>query len=117
MSDATRPLYVISVVAEITGLHPQTLRNYERAGLISPQRTKGGARRFSDYDLALLSRIHELASLGMNMAAITRVIALERRIAELEQRLFSDVEAVHRSYRRDLVPLYVTKLPATSNTP
>jgi MerR family transcriptional regulator/heat shock protein HspR len=110
-------LYVISVVAEITGLHPQTLRNYERAGLITPQRTKGGARRFSDHDLALLSRIHELATLGMNMAAITRVIALERHIAELEQRLLSDVEAVHRHYRRDLVPLYRTQLPNGSNTP
>ena len=106
MSDTNRPLYVISVVAEITGLHPQTLRNYERAGLISPQRTQGGARRFSDRDLALLSRIHELASVGMNMAAITRVIALESRVAELEERLQRDVEAVHRSYRRDLVPLF-----------
>jgi MerR family transcriptional regulator/heat shock protein HspR len=117
MSDTSRPLYVISVVAEITGLHPQTLRNYERAGLISPVRTKGGARRFSDKDLALLSRIHELASVGMNMAAITRIIALEHRVIELENRLRSDIEAVHRSYRRDLVPLFEAKAPANQNTP
>ncbi|MEZ5171373.1 MAG: MerR family transcriptional regulator [Acidimicrobiia bacterium] len=120
-----RALYVISVAADLAGLHPQTLRLYERKGLIEPERTGGRSRRYSDADVALLARIQELTSEGLNLAGVQRVLQLEeelaavkQRVAELRRRLrdvqreaAEEIESVHRSYRRDLVPVNRTRLP------
>jgi len=113
MNDRTHhPVYVISVFAELAGVHPQTLRNYERSGLLSPQRTSGGSRRFSEQDLAALRRIQELTSEGVNLEGVKRILALESQLAELSGRVAAtsaearrDVEEAHRHYRRDLVPV------------
>ena len=80
-------VYVISIAAELSGMHPQTLRIYERKGLLSPERTGGGSRRYSDEDVALLRRISELTSEGMNLVGVKRILDLERRIAKLEAEL------------------------------
>lgn len=108
-----RAVYVISVAAELAGMHPQTLRIYERKGLVDPARTGGGSRRYSDADIALLNRIQELTTDGLNLAGVKRVLELEARVAELEARLAeaerrtaSAVENAHREHRRDLVPLH-----------
>ncbi len=82
-----RAVYVISVAAELAGMHPQTLRIYERKGLLEPARTPGGSRRYSDADLALLERIAELTAEGINLAGVQRVLELEQRIAELSEQL------------------------------
>jgi MerR family transcriptional regulator, heat shock protein HspR len=107
-----RAVYVISVAAELAGVHPQTLRIYERKGLLDPARTGGGSRRYSEADIARLQRIQELTTEGLNLAGVKRVLELEeeaRRLqAELERlgaELTARVEATHRHYRRDLVPL------------
>jgi len=85
----TRAVYVISVAAELAGMHPQTLRIYERRGLVNPARTEGGNRRYSDADIAILKRISELTDEGMNLEGIRRVMHLEienaRLRAEVEQ--------------------------------
>ena len=106
-------VYVISVAAELAGVHPQTLRIYERKGLVDPARTGGGSRRYSDADIALLQRIQELTNEGLNLAGVKRVLGLEQRIANLEAELdqarsevAAAVDDVHRQYRRDLVPLH-----------
>jgi MerR family transcriptional regulator, heat shock protein HspR len=83
-SRSTRGLYGISVTAELSGLGPQTLRLYERHGLLTPQRTAGGTRRYSDDDLATLQRITELTDEGVNLAAVARILELEARNAALE---------------------------------
>jgi len=107
-----RAVYVISVFAEIAGVHPQTLRNYERSGLLNPQRTSGGSRRFSDADLAALRRIQELTNEGVNLEGVKRIMLLEERLAALAGELENarheartDVAETHRRYRRDLVPV------------
>ena len=112
MSDTQRAIYVISVFAELAGVHPQTLRNYERTGLLRPQRTSGGSRRFSDEDLAALRRIQELTAEGVNLEGVKRILRLERELddarRELRARLDDSrrtVESTHRQYRRDLVPV------------
>ncbi len=97
-------MYVISVAAELTGMHPQTLRIYERKGLVHPARTGGGSRRYSDEDVALLRRIAELTSEGMNLVGVKRILDLERRVAELE----SELAGLRTKHRRDLVPLRQT---------
>ena len=108
-------VYVISVFAELAGVHPQTLRNYERTGLLSPQRTSGGSRRFSDADLVALRRIQELTTEGVNLEGVKRIMRLEAELAEAREQLSavvddarSNVEATHRHYRRDLVPVQNT---------
>jgi MerR family transcriptional regulator/heat shock protein HspR len=108
----THAVYVISVFAEIAGVHPQTLRNYERTGLLNPQRTSGGSRRFSDADLADLRRIQELTNEGVNLEGVKRILQLERENAALRQELEhrdaatrAQVAAVQRQFRRDLVPI------------
>jgi MerR family transcriptional regulator/heat shock protein HspR len=105
-------VYVISVFAELAGVHPQTLRNYERSGLLHPQRTSGGSRRFSEEDLAALRRIQELTNEGVNLEGVKRIMALEAQLDDLvvEIATLSDearrtVEQTHRLYRRDLVPV------------
>ena len=90
--DRERAVYVISVAAELVGVHPQTLRIYERRGLVAPARTTGGSRRYSDADIALLTRIQELTDEGLNLAGVQRVIALERTVAELKARLEAERE-------------------------
>jgi MerR family transcriptional regulator/heat shock protein HspR len=116
------------VAAELSGLHPQTLRVYESRGLVRPRRTPGGTRRYSDADIARLVKIATLTSeLGLNLAGVTQVVQLEdtveqltRRVAELEGQLFDaarqmrlELAQVHRSYRRDLVPYQPPKHPQT----
>ena len=105
-------VYVISVFAELAGVHPQTLRNYERSGLLSPQRTSGGSRRFSDEDLAALRRIQDLTNEGVNLEGVRRIMALEAQLAVVRAALEatmdearSNVAETHRHYRRDLVPV------------
>ncbi len=112
MPEYHQAVYVISVAAELAGVHPQTLRIYERKGLVDPGRTSGGSRRYSEADIVQLRRIQELTNDGLNLAGVKRVMALEARIAELTLHIqhLSDeaterVDEVHRQYRRDLVPL------------
>jgi len=109
----TRAVYVISVAAELAGMHPQTLRIYERRGLVTPARTDGGNRRYSDADIAILKRISELTDAGMNLEGIRRVMHLEienaRLRAELEQAREIAKHAIAAAEGRrsggDLVPL------------
>ena len=110
--DSKTAVFVISVAAELAGVHPQTLRIYERKGLLEPARTGGGSRRYSEEDINRLRRIQELTTEGLNLAGVRRVLELEARVAELEERVVTlqtaareAVERTHRSYRRDLVPL------------
>jgi MerR family transcriptional regulator/heat shock protein HspR len=108
----TQALYVISVAAELAGVHPQTLRIYERKGLVEPARTQGGSRRYSDDDIALLRRIQELTDDGLNLAGVKRVLELEAEVdrlrselAECEASAREAVQRTHRQYRRELVPV------------
>jgi MerR family transcriptional regulator/heat shock protein HspR len=80
------PVYVISVAAELTGLHPQTLRQYDRAGLVSPGRTGGGGRRYSLNDIELLRVVAELTSAGIGLEGVRRILALENQVAALRSR-------------------------------
>jgi MerR family transcriptional regulator, heat shock protein HspR len=108
----TQAVYVISVAAELAGMHPQTLRIYERRGLVLPARTQGGNRRYSDADIETLRRIAELASNGMNLEGIRKVMELEAENERLREQLAAArAEAANataeaeRRQRRDLVPL------------
>jgi MerR family transcriptional regulator/heat shock protein HspR len=119
MEPDSRALYVISVAAELAGVHPQTLRIYERKGLIEPQRTQGRSRRYSQRDIALLQHIQELTHAGVGLSGVERILELEReladaqrRVAELEAQVASGIVAIsdaveetHRQYRRELVPV------------
>jgi MerR family transcriptional regulator/heat shock protein HspR len=121
-----RAVYVISVAAELAGVHPQTLRIYERRGLLDPARTGGGSRRYSDDDISRLHHIQELTADGLNLEGVRRVLALEREVAELEQQISTlraelerareetreAVEQTHRLYRREIVPVGPGRLPA-----
>lgn len=82
----SRALYVISVAAELAGVHPQTLRIYERKGLIEPARTGGGSRRYSDRDIQLLRRVQELTAAGVSLAGVARVMRLEEELAKAKIR-------------------------------
>ena len=111
----TTAVYVISVAAELAGMHPQTLRIYERRGLVNPARTQGGNRRYSDADIETLLRIAQLAEQGMNLEGIRRVMELEFENARLRDELRSARLAAQnaavdaeRRQRRDLVPLRQT---------
>ena len=119
MHDQNRAVYVISVAAELAGVHPQTLRIYERKGLVDPARTGGGSRRYSQTDIDLLRRIQELTNEGLNLMGVQRVLELETELmaarAETEalreqaNRALADTRAAAaeqlRAQRRDLVPL------------
>jgi MerR family transcriptional regulator, heat shock protein HspR len=112
MRDPQRAVFVISVAAELAGVHPQTLRIYERKGLLDPARTGGGSRRYSEVDIDRLRRIQELTNEGLNLAGVKRVLELEALVDELHETLTRmqeetrhAVDAAHRTYRRDLVPL------------
>ena len=113
-----RAVYVISVAAELAGVHAQTLRIYERKGLVEPARTPGGSRRYSEIDIALLRRIQELTNEGLNLAGVKRVLDLEQRLIQLEVEMGelraaanATVMETHRQYRRDLVPLQQSVIP------
>jgi MerR family transcriptional regulator/heat shock protein HspR len=117
---ADRAVYVISVAAELAGIHPQTLRVYERKGLLDPARTSGGSRRFSERDLARLRHIQDLTASGVNLEGVRRILALETEVlrlhTELERTRDEAREAIartHRQYRRDLVPLSQAPVPVT----
>ncbi len=110
--DTTRAVYVISVAADQAGMHPQTLRIYERKGLLEPARTQGGSRRYSDEDIEMLQRIQDLTAEGHNLEGVRRILELEGEIEALQgqidalrQQAQQEVEDTHRQYRRDLVPV------------
>ncbi|MEA2844140.1 MAG: MerR family transcriptional regulator, heat shock protein HspR [Actinomycetota bacterium] len=118
MADSRRGVYVISVAAELAGMHPQTLRIYERRGLLDPARTGGGSRRYSERDIQQLRRINELTAAGLNLAGVKAVMELEDEVARLRKELAAAVkeaeeaaERIHRQYRRDLVPVRQTPAP------
>jgi MerR family transcriptional regulator, heat shock protein HspR len=117
-SPSARAVYVISVAAELAGVHPQTLRIYERRGLVDPARTGGGSRRYSERDLAQLRRIQDLTNNGLNLEGVRRVMELEDEVVRLRRELVraheETAEAVartHRQYRRDLVPVKNSPVP------
>jgi MerR family transcriptional regulator, heat shock protein HspR len=111
MSDE-RPRYMISVAAEIVGMHPQTLRIYETKGLIRPKRTAGNTRLYSEADVERLKLIQQLTTeLGLNLAGVEHVLRLEdelrrmhRRLERVQREMRRTIQEVHRQYRRDLVP-------------
>lgn len=94
--DRNRPLYMISVAAELAGVHPQTLRAYEQKGLVTPQRTSGNTRMYSQSDIDRLELIQELTNEGINLAGVMRILDLQNRLEESEQ----DRESLHRRVRR-----------------
>lgn len=112
MRHREQAVYVISVAAELAGMHPQTLRIYERRGLLTPARTTGGNRRYSDADIARLRRIAELASTGMNLEGIRHVMSLEAEVvrlrAEVDELRARLIETADRRGRGDIVPLRQT---------
>jgi MerR family transcriptional regulator, heat shock protein HspR len=103
---------MISVAADLVGMHPQTLRIYEQKGLVRPKRTAGNTRLYSERDVERLQLIQRLTTeLGLNLAGVEVVLGLEdqlrrmqARIEQLEHKLRQEVAEVHRQYRRDLVP-------------
>jgi MerR family transcriptional regulator, heat shock protein HspR len=109
--ERTHPRYMISVAADLVGMHPQTLRIYETKGLVRPKRTPGNTRLYSEADLERLRLIQRLTTeLGLNLAGVETVLRLEdelqrlqTRMARLERQLRDEVQRVHRQYRRELV--------------
>jgi MerR family transcriptional regulator, heat shock protein HspR len=107
-----RPRYMISVAADIVGMHPQTLRIYENKGLLRPKRTAGNTRLYSEADLERLRLIQRLTNdLGLNLAGVEQVLRLEdelermhRRLDRMEREMRKAIDQVHRQYRRELVP-------------
>jgi len=114
-----RPRYMISVAAELVGMHPQTLRMYEQKGLVRPKRTAGNTRLYSEADLERLRLIQRLTTeLGLNLAGVQTVLDLEEqlqrmqeRMERLEREMREAIAQVHRQYRRDLVLYDPTQLP------
>ena len=120
LSDKMKPVFMISVAAELAEMHPQTLRMYERRGLIRPQRSSKSTRLYSLEDVERLRRIQQLVGeCGLNLAGVERVLQMEEQLAQLQkeledlqtdmarlaERAREELEAVHRSYRKELVPL------------
>ncbi|WP_415975802.1 heat shock protein transcriptional repressor HspR [Rhodococcus sp. 077-4] len=108
-ADPDAQVFVISVAAQLAGMHAQTLRTYDRLGLVTPLRTTGGGRRYSARDVALLREVQRLSQdEGVNLAGIKRIIELTNQVEALQARiseLAQDLANVHASYRRDLVPI------------
>ncbi len=96
MNDKNRPLYMISVAAELAGVHPQTLRIYEQKGLVSPQRTSGNTRMYSQADIDRLQLINELTSEGINLAGVIRILDLKGRLDERDD----EIDSLHKRVRR-----------------
>ena len=115
-----RPMYMISIAAELAGMHPQTLRIYEQKGLVRPQRTAGNTRLYSDSDVERLRLIQRLTTeIGLNLAGVERGLAMEdelqrmrKRLERFEHEMRRTLEEVHRSYRRDLVVYRPPQPPA-----
>ena len=120
LDDRLRPVFMISVAAELAEMHPQTLRMYERRGLIRPKRSSKSTRLYSMDDVERLRRIQQLVSeCGLNLAGVERVLEMEEKLASMERRMEElradmdrlaeqariELESVHRSYRRELVPI------------
>jgi MerR family transcriptional regulator/heat shock protein HspR len=120
LDDKLRPVFMISVAAELAEMHPQTLRMYERRGLIRPKRSLKSTRLYSMDDVERLRRIQQLvAECGLNLAGVERVLEMEEKIANMERRLEelradmdrlteqarAELDSVHRSYRKELIPL------------
>ena len=120
---------MISVAAELAGMHPQTLRLYERRGLVRPQRTAKNTRRYSERDVERLQRIQELTELGLNLAGVERVLAMQEQLDIMAspddgapggswrrppRPMRREVERVERSHRMDLVPVSHTPRSSTS---
>jgi MerR family transcriptional regulator/heat shock protein HspR len=117
MSEATRAVFVISVAAELAGMHPQTLRIYERKGLVDPSRTPGGTRRYSQEDIERLQLIQDLTSSGLNLEGVRRVLALQEEnrqlkaklnrlrehVGEIEHRAQQMVDDARRSQRHEII--------------
>ena len=108
-----RPRYMISVAADLVGMHPQTLRLYEQKGLVRPKRTAGNTRLYSERDLERLRLIQRLTTeLGLNLAGVELVLTLEEQVRQMQARmerlerdLREQIRDVHKQYRRDLVPI------------
>src|SRR4051812_29790517 len=101
--DETAPVFVISVAAELTGLHAQTLRQYDRVGLVSPGRTPAGGRRYSLRDVAELHEVARLSALGIGLEGVRRILALENQVRALQERVFelqSEVDDHRAASRR-----------------
>jgi MerR family transcriptional regulator, heat shock protein HspR len=119
MSDP-RPRYMISIAAELVGMHPQTLRIYEQKGLVRPRRTAGNTRLYSDADVERLRLIQRLTTeIGLNLAGVERVLHLEdelqrmrQRLDRMEREMREAIDEVHRHYRRELVLYRPAQAPA-----
>ena len=115
-----RPRYMISVAADLVGMHPQTLRMYESKGLVRPGRTPGGTRLYSDADIERLRLIHRLTTeLGLNLAGVEHVLRMQdevnrmrARMERLERELRAEIAEVHRSYKREIVLYRPERHPA-----
>jgi len=115
-----RPRYMISVAADLAGLHPQTLRMYENRGLIRPARTPGGTRLYSENDVQRLNLVQRLTTeLGLNLAGVEHVLRLEdelrrlrARMGRLERELRNEIRSTHLQYRREIVLYREPSLPA-----
>ena len=94
--DRNRPLYMIGVAAQLAGMHPQTLRSYEQKGLVTPQRTSGNTRMYSQADIERLELINELTDEGINLAGVIRILDLQGRLVERDQ----EIDDLHRRVRR-----------------
>jgi MerR family transcriptional regulator/heat shock protein HspR len=99
-SGSSKAIYVISVAAELAGVHPQTLRVYERKGLLTPQRTAGNTRRYSERDIDRLRKIQELTQEGVNLAGVMHVMKLEERLEEAEDQLRLALDELERMEQR-----------------
>jgi len=116
VTELERPRYMISIAAELVGMHPQTLRIYEQRGLVRPKRTAGNTRLYSEHDVDRLRLIQRLTTeLGLNLAGVEQVLRLEdelqrmrSRLERLEREMREAIAAVHKTYRRDLVPISQT---------
>jgi len=95
-TDRNRPLYMIGVAAQLAGMHPQTLRSYEQKGLVTPQRTSGNTRMYSQADIERLELINELTDEGINLAGVIRILDLQGRLADRDEQ----IDDLHRRVRR-----------------
>jgi MerR family transcriptional regulator/heat shock protein HspR len=122
-TSAEHPRYMISVAADLVGMHQQTLRMYEQKGLVRPKRTAGNTRLYSDADIQRLRLIQQLTTeAGLNLAGVERVLHLQdelqrmhKRLERMEQEMRAAIEQVHRSYRRDIVLYRPPQPPITRN--
>ena len=95
-TDRNRPLYMIGVAAQLSGMHPQTLRSYEQKGLVTPQRTSGNTRMYSQADIERLALINELTDEGINLAGVIRILDLQGRLADRDE----EIDGLHRRVRK-----------------